>query len=299
MLTAIIAVTMTVPDLAAVERAYGDYLGYRVVDRGQLAADLAEAWGAPALAGREFLLMQPESGAPVYLRVIRQEAVEGFAAMRTHGWNSNEILVEDTYAVHERLKDSPFRIIGEPKGLSMNPEIIAMQALGPAEELVYLTRIPPGKSLFNLGSAQSFVDRTFIVVLGGPDMEAMRRFYSERLGMPVTAAMDSKITVLAKAWDLPVEQDFKLAIVQFPASFLIELDEYPPAATPRPQRPGELPPGMSMVSFSVESLDGLDLEFLAPPRPIAVAPYNGRRTAVMRGAAGEYIELVEGAVPAR
>lgn len=293
MLTAIIAVTMTVPDLAAVERAYGDYLGYRVVERGSLAAELAESWGAPALAGREFLLMQPASGAPVYLRVVRQEPVPGFAAMRTHGWNSNEILVEDTYAVHERLKDSPFRIIGEPKGLSMNPEIIAMQALGPAEELVYLTRIPEGKSMFNLGSAKSFVDRTFIVVLGGPDMEAMRRFYADRLGMPVTAAMDSKITVLAKAWGLPVEQDFKLAIVQFPESFLIELDEYPPAATPRPRRPGELPPGMSMVSFSVASLDALDLEFLAPPRRIESAPYDGRRVAVVRGAAGEYLELVE------
>lgn len=293
MLTAIVAVTMTAPDLAVVERAYGDFLGYRVVDRGTLAVELAEAWGAPALAGRDFLLLQPESGAPVYLRVIRQDAVEGFAAMRTHGWNSNEILVEDTYAVHERLKDSPFRIIGEPKGLSVNPEVIALQALGPAEELVYLTRIPPGKSLFNLGSARSFVDRTFIVVLGGPDMEAMRRFYSERLGMPVTAAMDSKITVLARAWELPVEQDFKLAIVQFPENFLIELDEYPPAATPRPRRPGELPPGMSMVSFTVRNLDAVDVEFLAPPRRIEAAPYDGRRTAVTLGAAGEYVELVE------
>jgi catechol-2,3-dioxygenase len=35
MLTVILAVTMTVPDLSAVERAYGDYLGYRVVERGQ------------------------------------------------------------------------------------------------------------------------------------------------------------------------------------------------------------------------------------------------------------------------
>src|SRR5512139_1395208 len=99
MLTAIIAVTLTVPDPAAVERAYGDYLGYRVVERGHVAPALAEVWGAPALAGREFILMQPASGAPVYLRVVRQDGMPGFAAMRTHGWNSNEILVEDTYAV--------------------------------------------------------------------------------------------------------------------------------------------------------------------------------------------------------
>lgn len=293
MLTAIIAVTLTVPDLAAVERAYGDYLGYRVVERGRLAAELAGTWGTPTLAGREFVLMQPASGAPVYLRAVTQESPPGFAAMRTHGWNSNEILVEDTHAVHERLKDSTFRIIGEPKGLSMNPEIIAMQALGPAGELVYLTRIPPGKSMFNLGSAQSFVDRTFIVVLGGPDMEAMRRFYADRLGMPVTAAMDTTISVLSKAWELPPDHPFKLAIVQFPENFLIELDEYPPAATPRPQRAGELPPGMAMVSFAVASLDGLQLDYVAPPRTIAAAPYGGRRVAVVRGAAGEYLELVE------
>lgn len=297
MLTAIIAVTMTAPDLAPVERAYVDYLDYRVVARGSLTADIATAWGTPALAGRDFLLLQPSSGAPVYLRVVRQDAVPGFAAMRTHGWNSNEILVEDTQAVHERLKGSPFRVIGEPKGLAMNPEIVAMQALGPAGELVYLTRIPPGKSMFNLGSAQSFVDRTFIVVLGGPDIEAMRRFYAERLGMPVTAAMDTRISVLARAWDLPAEHSFKLAIVQFPANFLIELDEYPAAAATRPQRAGELPPGMSMVSFAVKSLDGLDLEFIAPPRRIEEAPYDGRRVAVARGAAGEYLELVEDRVP--
>jgi catechol 2,3-dioxygenase-like lactoylglutathione lyase family enzyme len=299
MLTVIIAVTLTVPDPASVERAYGDYLGYRVVERGQLTGQLAETWGAPALAGRDYLLMQPASGEPVYLRVVRQDLPEGFAAMRTYGWNSNEILVEDTYAIHERLKDSPFRIIGEPKGLSMNPNIIAMQALGPAEELVYLTRIPPGKSMFNLGSAKSFVDRTFIVVLGGPDMTAMRSFYADKLGMPTTEPAASTISVLARAYGLPADHQFQLGIVQFPENFLIELDEYPPQATARPQRTGELPPGMSMVSFGVKDLDALDVEFIAPPRRIEQAPYSGRRVAVIRGAAGEYLELVEDLAAAR
>lgn len=293
MLTVIVAVTLTVPDLAAVERAYGGYLGYRVVGRGALDGALAAAWGTPGLAGREYLLMQPASGAPVFLRAIRQDPVPGFAAMRTHGWNANEILVQDPCAIHQRLQDSPFQIIGEPKGLSVNPDIVAMQALGPAEELIYLTRIPEGRSLFNLGSAQSFVDRTFIVVLGGPDLQAMRRFYAERLGMPVTEAMDSTISVLARAWGLPAETAFELAIVQFPQDFLIELDAYPPGATPRPRRPGELPPGMSLVSFGVASLDALDLEFVAAPRRIEAAPYHGRRVAVAIGAAGEYLELVE------
>ena len=293
MLTVIIAVTMTVPDLAAVERAYGDFLGYRVVERGQLSAELAALWRADSLAGRDYVLLQPESGEPVYLRVIRQDAVPGFAAMKTWGWNSNEILVQDTYAIHERLKQSPFRIVGEPKGLSMNPEIVAMQALGPAEELIYLTRIPEGKSLFNLGSARSFVDRTFIVVLGGPDIEEMRRFYTEAFGMATTDPAPSTISVLARAYGLPADHQFKLGIVRFPENFLIELDEYPAAATPRPQREGELPPGMSMVSFGIQDLDAVKAEFLTPPARVEQAPYFGRRVAVTRGAAGELIELVE------
>ena len=203
MLTAIVAVTLTVPDLAAIERAYGDHLGYEVIERGSLPAELASLWGTPLLADRDYRVMRPASGAPVYLRVIQQEPVEGYAAMKSWGWNSNEILVQDTHAVRDRLEESPFQVIGEPRGLSMNPEIVAMQALGPAGELIYLTRIPEGKSLFNLGSAKSFVDRTFIVVLGGPDMEAMRDFYSGRLGMPVTPAGPSTISVLANAWGMP------------------------------------------------------------------------------------------------
>jgi len=293
MLTVIIAVTMTAPDLAAIERAYGEFLGYRVVERGAVSAELAAAWNAPAVAGREFLLMQPESGEPVYLRAVQQEPIAGFEAMKTWGWNSNEILVQDTYAIRERLEGSPFRIVGEPKGLSMNPEIIAMQAIGPAEELIYLTRIPEGKSLFNLGSARSFVDRTFIVVLGGPDMQAMRSFYGEKLGMPTTDPAPSTITVLAKAWGLPTDHQFPLGIVRFEQDFLIELDEYPVGATVRPQRPGELPPGMAMVTFGVEDLDALDGNFVSPPRKIDAAPYSGARVALVRGAAGELIELVE------
>ena len=47
MLGPILAVTMTVADLAPIEAAYGTYLGYKVVERGQVPQDLADVWGAP------------------------------------------------------------------------------------------------------------------------------------------------------------------------------------------------------------------------------------------------------------
>ncbi|MDQ5977920.1 MAG: hypothetical protein QG602_892, partial [Verrucomicrobiota bacterium] len=69
MLSAIVAVTLLVPDVQAVERAYQQVLDYQTVERGHVAADQAASWGAKALAGRDFVVLQPSSGEPVYLRM--------------------------------------------------------------------------------------------------------------------------------------------------------------------------------------------------------------------------------------
>ncbi|MGA0028141.1 MAG: hypothetical protein ACO3IJ_11870 [Steroidobacteraceae bacterium] len=293
MLTGILTVTLAVPDLVAMERAYVDTLGFTVEARGVVSRPLARAWQAVAVEGREWVLLRPAGGSDVFLRIIHQPSAAGYRAMRSWGWNANEILIQDPLATRSRLENSAFKVIGEPRGLSLNPEVIAMQAIGPAGELVYLTRIPPGRSLFNLGTAQAAIDRTFIVVLGGPDMSSMRNFYARQLGMPVTEAALSTISVLAREWGLESERQFPLSIVRFPADFLVEIDEYPAEAGPRPVLPGELPPGIAMVTFTVTDLGRITgLEHPGPTRH-AEAPYLGRRASVLRGMAGEWIELVE------
>jgi len=294
MLTAIIAVTLTAPDLPSVEDAYGRWFGYRVVDRGLVSKELAAGWGAPLVEGRRYVLMQPASGAPTYLRIVQSPATPGYEVMKTHGWNSNEILVEDPDALAEQLKGSPFRIVGPPRPLSTNGRVRAMQVIGPAGELNYLTRIPAdGGSVFIKTPAQSFVDRTFIVVLGGASMAAMQAFYRDQLGIPVTDPMPARINVLQDAYRLPREFETPLAIVRFSTGFVIELDEYPAQATPRPRRDGDLPPGMAMVSFTVRSLEERKLVWKVQPSVRPEAPYAGRRAGVIEGAAGEWIELVE------
>lgn len=295
MLTAIVAVTLSVPDLPAAEHAYSHWLSYRVVEQGLVAAETATAWGAPLAEGRRYTLLQPASGEPVYLRLVQSAPTAGFAPMKTHGWNSNEILVQDPAALAVRFAaaDSPFRVIGPPRPLGSNSSVIAMQAIGPAGELNYFTRIPPEGGTLIKTPAKSPVDRTFIVVLGGPSMPAMRAFYSDVLGMPVTPSYQTSVNVLQEAWSLPVEQQFTLALVPISPGFLIELDEYPPAATPRPRRDGDLPPGLAIVSFSVQSLDARPLQWKVAPAPRAGKPYGGRRSALVEGAAGEWIELIE------
>lgn len=289
MLQSILAVTTCASDLAAVESAYAQHLHYRTVERGAVSPALARLWRAPRMAGRDCLLMQPMSREPVFLRFVQSESVAGYAPMKSFGWNATEILVEDPDRLAVKLAASPFKIIGEPRGLSSNEQIRAMQVVGPANELLYLTRIPADESTFNLGSAKTEIDRVFIVVAGGRDLQAMREFYATTLRMPVSEPAGIRVSVLSNAYSMNPEHLHKLSIAKLPPGFLIELDEYPPGAIERPVREGELPPGMSTVSFNVESLRGFEADSIV----VNDAPYDGRRVALAVGAAGERIELVE------
>ncbi len=292
MLQSILAVTICAEDLPAVEAAYTNYLNYRVVERGTVSATLAAHWNAPAMTGRVWLLLQPESGAPVYLRFVQQANVTDYAPLKSFGWNATELLVQDPDALAERLAGSPFKIVGPPRNLSSNDKIRAMQVIGPANELLYLTRVVPGGTTFKLGSAASPVDHVFIVVAGQPDLETARQFYAAKFQLEVTPPSGVRASVLSKAHGLDPEELHKLAVVELRETGLIELDQYPPQARARPQRAGELPPGLATVSFAVDSLAGMAASVLPE------APYHGRRAAMLNGAAGELIELVEAAAPA-
>lgn len=296
MLELIAIVTLVAPELDATVAAYRDDLGYRPVANGSIEQDLATLWARPRMTGRRYAVMQPASEEPVYLRIVQGEAVPGYAAMRTFGWNANEILVQDPDDLAVALADSAFEIVGPPRNLSSSDAIRAMQVKGPAEEIVYLTRITPGASGFELGTALSRVDRTFIVVVGGPDIEALRTFYSEVLGLPVSPAQDVRMSVMSNANGLDPETLHPLAIAQLPSRFLIELDQYPREATTRPVRYQELPPGMAMVTFTVASLEPFGEHLIAPPRPVGTLPYNGSRVGLLEGPAGELIELIETSV---
>ena len=289
MLQSILAVTICAEDLLAVEAAYTKYLNYHVAARGIVSEALAAHWQAPRMIGREYLLLQPESGAQVYLRFVQAAPVAGYAPLKTYGWNATEILVQDPDALAEQLADSPFKMVGPPRNLSSNDSIRAMQVIGPANELLYLTRVETGSSVFKLGSAATTVDHVFIVVCGNPDLEEARRFYASQLQLEVTPSSGVRMSVLSKAHGLDAEALHPLAVVMLGETGLIELDQYPPQAVRRPQRKGELPPGMALVSFALESLTGI----AQSPAVLAESFYVGRRALVLTGAAGELVELIE------
>lgn len=294
MLKYIATVTLIVNQLSAVEGPYRDQLGYQPVHRGVVPAEQAALWAAPALEGSRFVILQPASGRPVYLRVIEDAATTPTEAGTTFGWNAIENVVQDPDALVRQFQGTTFRVIGPPKDLWRSPDAPrAMQAIGPARELLYFTRVIPSGFRIPMTPAATPVDRVFIMVVGGPSMTALQDFYGKSLGLPVSKPAAWQITTLSRALGLPVTTTYPLAVASLPRDFLIEMDEYPAQAAPRAVRPGAMPAGPAMVSFGVTELDDFLLAWRAPPARIAEFPYNGQEAAVTVGPAGEWVELVE------
>lgn len=277
-------VTYAVPDLAAVERAYVSVLRFRVVARGRLGQAAAAAWQAPACAGRPTITLVPANGEDCRLRFVESPVAAGWRALVTHGWNATEFVVEDVDALARHLRGSPFREIGPPTSLTRFPMIRAMQALGPFGECLYFTQVGVGSGL-DLARAESFVGRVFIAVAGGPDVDAMFEPYAE-FANEVDPPVATPVRVLSAANGLPAETLHRHGLVKVGAGTLLELDAYPRTTQPRAVAPGELPPGMAIVSLRVDEL----------PSRLRASAYRdtefGRRAALVRGRAGELVELV-------
>lgn len=288
------ASTVSAPDVTAVEQSYVDHLGYRVVERHVVSEAQAQSWGAPAMSGRQVSLLAPESGKEVLLRVVENERPDAYKPLTSYGWASSELVVQDTDAMEDRLKGSPFEIIGEAADLEMLPDIRAMQVVGLAGEIFYLTMFKRDIPDFDLPTAHSFVDRMFIAVLATDGPEKVQNWYRDHWGIEPGEIAEIKLELLDDAFGFAKrEGDYGLTVIAMRARSLVEVDRYPPQAGPRPAVEGCLPPGNAMMSALVDSLDGVSLDYLSQPVLLPYAPYHGRRSATVKGAMGELIELIE------
>jgi hypothetical protein len=281
------AVTYTVPDLRVVEDAYTRWLGYRVVARERVPVEVAASWHAPGVAHCSTLTLGPASGEAVYLRFIETAGAAGWRALTTHGWNVSEFVVQDVDALAASFDASPFRVIGPPTSLTRFPMIRAMQVVGPCGECLYFTQVGPGSNL-DLAPARSFVGRVFIVVAGGPDLEALFLPYTafaNEIDPPVATA----VRVISLINDLPPETQHRHGLVKLAGGTLIELDQYPTVTRARATAPGLLTPGMAMVTFALDRLP----EQYATQTQRAFLPDTTASSCVFVGAAGELIELME------
>jgi catechol 2,3-dioxygenase-like lactoylglutathione lyase family enzyme len=287
--------TVGVPDVDEFMAWYGEWLGLILREQGQIPDAAAESWGTPAMAGRRYALMSPPGHPDVFVRAVEVAARPEYRPATTFGWNAFEMIVDDVNAMRQRLERSPFTIIGEPRPLNSRPTIHAMQVTGPGGEILYLTTETGDRVTSTLPMPVGDLGRLFIVVLGGPDIVALRDFYADRFRLEPNPIRVSRGQTVQRAWGGTESGTHPITLIRFAEhGNSIELNGYvKPGLTARPREDGALPQGNAMVTLSVPDLDALDVQYVSPPRRLPGLAYGGRRSAVFIGPAGELTELLE------
>jgi catechol 2,3-dioxygenase-like lactoylglutathione lyase family enzyme len=280
------AATLLTPDPDATARRYKDWFGYRLVETGSISPALAAGWGAPAMSGRRYSVTAPASGAPVFLRFVEGQIDPDYRPLRSFGWGAIELCVQDVQHVHARMQDSPFAIIGPPRALDGAPAIWPMQVQGPDGEIIFLTEIRADEPGARLPRAACAVDRLFIAVHACRDIATTRAWFAQALGLRGEPDFELAYTTLSRAFGLPSAHKHKIAVLAHDGDAFLQIDQYPADATARTVTPGELPPGVAMVSF----LDPHPGSHGGTTMPSVV--YGGGSSRVVRTPDGALVELI-------
>lgn len=289
----IIGGVVAVPDIDAALADYHGRLGFALLDRSDVPAALADSWGIAGLAGKPMATLQPTSGAHCFVRLIEQPLPDDFVPTTTYGWASYEITVQQVFDWPAKIAGSGFTIIGEPKEIPGLPYFVAMQVHGPGREMLYFNETRSMTPSSDLPFAKSPMDHIFIVILAAPDREAAVDWYRSRLRLDVGDTYTIAYSMINNAFGLPEDHLSSLTMVQNGRMPIVEIDDYPDVTGMRRAAPGCLPPGNSLVTLMVDSLDAIDVAAIRSPVRLPGPLYAGQRAVTVVGPAGELLELVE------
>ena len=287
------AATLTVADLNQSVSHYANYFDHRVVEEGFIADDLAASWSAPGAAGRPCAVLEPSSGAEIYIRLIEQPPHPDFAPLRSYGWAAIEICVEDVLKANDRVTDSPFEIIGPPREIDGLPAIYPMQVKGPDGEIVYMTQIREDLPAFDLPRAGAPIDKLFILVMACSDLDASLDWMEKNVGVEKGRDMEIVYTMLAGAFGTPMDELHRIATMVHARDVFLELDQYPKAATARPRHDGMLPPACAIGTLWTPDFDALPGGWITEPIRREGAIYKGKRAATLSAPDATLVEIVE------
>lgn len=286
--------TLVVDDVDSTVGRYGEWLGYRMVERGTIEPDEAASWGSPSVAGRRWALCGPASGRPIFLRFVEGNRVPDFRPITSFGWAATELCVTDVTVLHARLETSPFAVIGPPTPIAGLPTIRPMQVRGPDADTTYLTEVLTDDPAEGLPRPQSLVDHLFILVLACRDMAATGRWFGETLGLKVSDPVSIRYSMINKAFDLPADRQHEIATGWSGGRIVLEFDQYPQGAVVRPAHPGALPPGIAIGTLWHPEFDRLRVDWIVPPVRRQGALYDGRIVGTVRTPEGALVEIIDG-----
>ena len=288
--------THTVTDLDATIVRFARWLNYRPVEQGVVSVDLAKSWGAPASAGRRYAVCQPASGAQVFLRFVAADPVPDYLPIRSYGWAAIEICVQDVLKVNERMLQpgSPFAVIGPPTRIAGIDTIFPMQVRGPEQETLYFTEITTKAPDNGLPTADSLIDKVFILVLACADMRVSVDWFAHTLKLDMSDPIAIRYSMIAQAFGLPISDLHEIVTAERQGDVFMEFDQYPDGAVVRPKHPGALPPGVAICTLTHPDFDVLDIAWITPPVVREGPLYNGRKVGTAKTPEGALLEIVSG-----
>ncbi len=252
------------------------------------------------MAGAPCAVLGPASGAEIFLRLIEAPPVVEFVPLTTYGWAALEFCVTDVLATHDRMRSSPFEVIGPPRKIAGLDAIHPMQVRGPDGEVCYFTQINSDLPEFTLPRARSPIDHLFINVLAVSDMGATQAWLVEGLGLSLGREhMEIEYTMLAKAFGKPLDTNYVISTITHERDIFLEVDQMPAEATARPRHQGMLPPGISITTLGVPDLGAIHASGIAPADRHEGVIYAGHESVTLADPDGTLFELVELPVEAR
>ena len=256
------------PDLAGSVAGYRDGLGWRLRRRGRLAPATARAWSAPALAGAEYAVLGPASRIGGDLQLVAVPPTPVPQPLRHYGWAALELLVADLDATLAGLAAAPgglaaapggpagrFTVLGRPAALSgPAAPLRAAQLAGPAGEVIYLTEVrrPVPPFALPVASPGPGADGVFVAVLAARDLDATRAWWERRFPVRRCTDRPATIGVLNRAHGRSPAATTRISSLQLAGRSVLEIDQYPATAGPRPVASGgSLPPGIALIAIGV------------------------------------------------
>lgn len=145
-----------------------------------------------------------------------------------------------------------FEIVGAPADLELSRYIRAMQLVGPAGEMLYLTQVKAPVPPFDLPLSTDIdpkhnVGRLFIAVMSTPSRDAVVDACAH-LDACACLQFETKVTVLNRALGRAMHTRWPLATLQGAGASLFEIDEVLDDQVARAAA-GTLPTGLAWVSM--------------------------------------------------
>jgi hypothetical protein len=257
--------TLIVSDMQPVQAAYCA-LGLSVIRRGVVDSRQAQRWGHALLANAAWLELAAATDLQPLLRLIELPDTPPRPTRFSHGWMALEILVRDVDALAQRLPIAGFDVVGPPADLDVSPHIRAMQVVGPAGEMLYLTQVRAPVPPFQLPMSAALthdIGPLFIGVLSTPSRAATLQACAA-LQPAACLSFDTKITVLNRAWGQAVGALWPVATAQLAGDCLLEIDEVAAAHSAPTCAAGVLPAGLAWLTTSGDAVSGGRLFELSP-----------------------------------